>query len=338
MLKTTATIALLLCASASAWAQRGMEDMFSRKVNWYPTVEAAMSGGGEMNELERRRLRFLGMEPTERKYVFVYVRPITEDKELDVWNNSDISTASRGAWAFVKMDFDKENAWQKAWGITRAPAIIGCDLHGNDFDKRPSAALDAVRTLLKTVPDAVTRYQTALKVNFGKAMDALKQDEERGLKLLVDFCLAAKPGYKESAEAGARLAEVSESALRKGELAEAVSVDVGVEYHDGLVKALRNTAPGIHAEIRLARLDHERGNVQAALQRLQKVLKMDARTLKKEMDEAAVALAEISKSGEAKVDAALALADRAAGKEALRKLAKDYAGTDAGKRAADASK
>jgi lipopolysaccharide biosynthesis regulator YciM len=192
--------------------------------------------------------------------------------------------------------------------------------------------------MLKGMPDVVAKYEASLKLSYGRAMDALKTDEEKGLKALVDLCLVAKPGYKETAEAGTKLAEVAESALRKGELAEAVSVDVGISYHDDLVKALRTSAPGVHAEIRLAKLDHERGNVQPAIARLQKILKMDARTLKKEIEEAATALAEISKAGEAKIDAALAIADRALSKDALKKLARDYAGTDAGKRAADASK
>jgi hypothetical protein len=148
------------------------------------------------------------------------------------------------------MDFDKENAWQKAWGVVRAPAVIGCDLHGNEFAKAGVATLDTVRNMLKGMPDLVAKYEASLKLSFGRAMDALKGDEEKGLKALVDLCLIAKPGYKETAEAGAKLAETAEAALRKGELAEAVGVDVGISYHDDLVKVLRTTPPGIHAEIR----------------------------------------------------------------------------------------
>lgn len=338
-MKTVAAFAFVILASAPAWAQRDrMEDMFSRRVQWLPSMETAMNGGGEMGERERLRLRAFGIEPADRKFVFVYIRPITEDKELDVWANTDIAGQSRGAWGFVKMDFDKENVWQKAWGVRAAPAIIGCDLHGNDFAKAASAGVDAVRSLLKAVPAEVAKYEASIKLTFGRAMETLKQDEERGLKALVDFCMIAKPGYKETAEAGAKLAEVAEGALRKGELAEAVSVETGIDYHDDLVKVLKSSAPGVHAEIRLARLDHERGNVQPAILRLQKILKLDARTLKKEIDDAVAALADLNKAGEAKVDEALKIADRAVSKDALRKLARDYAGTEAGKRAVEVSK
>jgi len=59
--------------------------------------------------------------------------------------------------------------------------------------------------------------------------------------------------------------------------------------------------------------------------------------LKAEIENAARTLDEISRAGEAKVELA-ATGDKTLAKETLRKLAKDYAGTEAGKRATDASK
>ena len=100
----------------------------------------------------------------------------------------------------------------------------------------------------------------------------------------------------------------------------------------------RSTAPGAKAEIALALLDHSRGNILPAIQRLLSVMKYDARLLKPEVEAAAKALDEISKAGDARIEGALNGPDKAVAKEVLRKLAKDYAGTDAGKHAADASK
>jgi len=59
--------------------------------------------------------------------------------------------------------------------------------------------------------------------------------------------------------------------------------------------------------------------------------------MKAEIDLAQKALEEISKAGDAKIEAALA-GDRTAAKDVLRKLAKDYQGTEAGKHAADLAK
>jgi len=167
----------------------------------------------------------------------------------------------------------------------------------------------------------------------------LKTDEEKGLKLLVDVCLSAKNGYKESAEASKTLNELTESVFKKGELACAVSPEAGTEYFDELVKVFRTTAPGVRAEVSLALLEHARGNVAAAIQRLLKIQKIDSRLLKAEVETAGKALEEISRAGDAKIEAALTGPDKALAKEALRKLAKEYAGTDAAKHAtAEAAK
>lgn len=333
-----ATAALLLACAASAFAQKDREDFMTRRVSWYPSFEAAMgNGGGEMSEAERRRMRFFGESAVDKKYVFVYVRPLNEEKEPNEFQNQDVVLQSRGAWCFVKMDFDKENRWLKAWGVGRAPAIIGTDLHGNDFGKAALASIDAVRGLLKTVPDVVAKYEAKLRTDWSRVNDHLKLDEDKGSKSLVDFCLFAKPGYKETGEAATRLTEISEAALRRGELAESVGVDTGISYYDELSKTYGKTAPGILSQIRLAFLEHERGNVRKAIDALQKIQKLD-RLSPHEMEEANRSLHEISKRGEKKIDTALVNPDRNAAKDVLRKIASDYAGTDAGRRASDVSK
>lgn len=326
-----ATAAVLLACAASASAQRDREDFMTRRVSWYPSIEAATGGGDNMSEMERRRMRFFGEQQVDKKYLFVYVRPLNEEKEPNDFSNNDVVTASRGAWCFVKMDFDKENKWLKAWGVGRAPAIIGGDLHGNDFGKAATASSDAIRGLLKSVPDTVVKYETKLKADWAKVNDQLKTDEERGSKALVDLCQFAKPGYKETGEANAKLNEISEAALKRGELAESVNVDAGISYYDDLSRTYGKTAPGILSQIRLAALEYERGNVRKGVDALLKIQKLD-RLSPHEIEEANRALADISKRGEQKIDLALGAPDR---KDALRKLAAEYAGTDAGRRASD---
>jgi hypothetical protein len=336
MKKLTAagSVALVLVLGSQAWAQRG--DDFGRmgsRVDWYPNLERAMSGqdSGERGGFFGRR-----MEPVEKKYIFIYVRPQIEDKEPNEFMNTDVVQASRNQWA-LKMDFDKDNPQLKAWSIGRAPAIVGCDLHGNDFGKMASVGLDAIRGLLKNVPPAVLAYETKLKNDYSKALTELRSDEEKGVKLLVDIVANGKHGYKEVGEAQTRLTEITQAAVQKGELAEAVSVETGIEYNEDLAKTFKTSSAGVLAEIRIARLEHERGNVAVAIARLQKVQKYDARNLKKEMEEAAKALEDISKAGEAKIDGAMAL-DRATAREVLKKLAKDYFGTEAGRKAGEAAK
>lgn len=341
MTKHLAAVAFVLGIATLAQAQAGfggpMRDR--ERIMWFKNIEAVSGGMDSLSPAEKRRLKAQGLEPADKKYIFVYIRPLTEDTDPREFSScQDAVLASRGAWAFVKMDFDKENAYQKSWGVKSAPACVGCDIYANDFVKVAVPTIDSIRTVIRTTEDLVPKYEARLKIEFQKATDALKSDEEKGSKMFVELCLAGKNGYKEVTEALAKLNELTEPAFRKGELATAVSPETGVDYYDDLVKIYRSTAPGVRAEVLLAILDHARGNVQPAIVRLLKVMKSDARLLKPEVEAASKALEEISKAGDAKIEAALSGTDKAAAKEIIRRLAKEYAGTDAGKRAAEAVK
>jgi hypothetical protein len=340
-MKTTLAIAFTVALGGLAHAQGfGRGDMMRDRIQWSRSLDAAMKGGGEfLSEFEKRRLKAMGIEPQDKKFIFVYIRPTSEDTEPREFNTcQDAVDAYRGAWVFVKLDFDKESAVQKAWKVTSAPACIGCDLYGNDFVKLGAPAVDTIRSVIRGTPQAVAAYEAKLKADYQKASDLVKAEDDRGSKMLVDICLSGKNGYKEVTESQAKLNELTETAFKKGDLAAAVSPDTGVEYFEDLVKIYRTTPPGARAEVLLATLDHARGNIQPAIQRLLKVMKSDPRALKAEIESAGKALDEISKAGDAKIELALNGPDKVLAKDAVRKIAKDYLGTDAGKHAADASK
>jgi hypothetical protein len=320
----------------------GKGDMRDReRIPWVRGgIDRAVSGGADaLSPQEKRRLKAQGAEPSDKKYIFVYIRGTKEEttEPREVANCADAVDAARSAWLFVLVDFDAENVWQKSWGIKSGPACLGCDIYGNDFVKLPGLSIDIIRTVIKSTPDQVQKYEAKLKYDFQKASDTVKTDEDKGAKLFVDICLFGKTGYKEVGESHTKLTELTENSLRKVELATAVSPEMGVDYLEDLVKIYRVTSPGVKAEVMLALLEHARGNVQPAVQRLLKILKYDVRTLKAEIELAQKALDEISRAGDLKIEAALA-GDKAVAKEILRKLAKDYAGTEAAKHAADASK
>ena len=333
-----ATFVLALTGLAQAQAGGGFGREMRERIPWYPSVDK-VSGNDNLSPMERRRLKAMGLEPSDKKYIFVYIRPLSEDKEPNEFSTCQESLeASRGAWAFVKMDLDPQNVYQKAWGIKTAPACIGCDLYANDFMKMIGVSVETIRSIVKGTPDRVTSYETKLKSDFDKAQTLLKSDEEKGLKQLVDVCILGKTGYKETGEAQKLLNDQTEAMFQQGELASAVSPEAGSEYFDDLVKIYKATAPGLRAEVALAIMDHARGKVEPAITRLQKVMKADPRLMKAEIESATKAMDEISKAGDAKIEAALAGPDKALARESIRKLAKEYAGTEAGKHAADASK
>jgi hypothetical protein len=305
-------------------------------------VEAALGRGGaapaeagaDPAPGERRRPRFVGFDPVPKKYVFVYIRTALEDRDPATFNNNDIIQASWREWAFVKMDFDKEQPHQKAWGIRGAPVCLTLDLHGNDILRANAVSIDIVRGLLRNTPDEILRFEAKLKMDFQRALEALKTDDARGVKLLIDIAALNRIGYKEITDAQAALAETSEAAFRNCDLMESVGPEQAIAYLEEMVRLYRMTSPGVRAEVRIARLENLRENVAAALQRLQKVSKYDARFLRKEIEEAQALAAEIAREGEAKISAALT-GNRAEARESLRKIARDYSGTEAGRRAAD---
>lgn len=338
-----------------AWAQRGPggggpgrggfgpgfgpSEFTTPTIDWYPSLEAARNGdrlpadpGGDgAARLERWARRF-GFEPVPKKYIFVYIRPAVEEKDPTEFNNMDLVTASRREWAFVKMDLDREHPHQKAWGVRSAPFCVTLDMKGNEILKTNSVSIDALRNLIRNTPEVIARFEAKLKIDFQRALEALKADEARGVKALIEIAQIPKVGYKEITDAQAALAEAAETAFRNCELVESVSPEQGIAYLEEIVKIYRLTPPGVRAEIRIARLEHHREAVPNAIQRLQKILKYDPRLVKKEIDEAASVLGEISREGETRIAAALT-GNRAEAREALRRIGRDYAGTEAGRRA-----
>jgi hypothetical protein len=343
-MKHALTAAFVIALAGLAHAQGGFGgkgDMRERdRIPWVRGgMDRAISGGTELSPIEKRRLKIQGIEPSDKKYIFVYIRSTKDEatEPREVANCADAVDASRGAWHFVLLDADPENAYQKAWGIKGGPACIGCDVYGNDFVKLPGLSIDIIRSVIKGTPEQVQKYEAKLRYDFQKATETLKTDEEKGAKMFVDLCLFGRTGYKEVSESHTKLTELSELSLKKSDLAAAVSPEMGVDYLEELVKAYRATSPGVKAEVMLAVLEHARGNVQPAIQRLLKVIKYDVRTLKAEIELAQKALDEISKAGDLKIEAAFA-GDKSVAKEICKKLARDYAGTEAAKHATDASK
>jgi hypothetical protein len=340
-IKVVASLAFVLAISAQAFAQKGggkggAGGEFgpgANKIRWSNNVDAPPTE----DPLTARLRKMQGLDPVEKKYMLVYIRPIAETEDPNSFSSADIVKLSHEAWVFVKMDYDKDNPHQKTWGVKGAPMVLGCDLHTNDFIRTTSVAVDALRRITGGLPEAIQRYELKLKADFAKANELLKTDDSKAMKIFVDIVADGKKGYKEVDDSATKVGEYGEIALRKSDLPESVSPEAGADYLDDVSKTFKGTVTGVQAEIRLARIDHERGNIQAAILRLAAILKLDPRLLKAEIENAARALEEISRAGEAKVELA-ATGDKSLAKETLRKLAKDYAGTEAGKRAVDASR
>jgi hypothetical protein len=299
MKKLAAVVGFVLVLSAQAMAQgKGGKGDFGKgdfgergvRVHWAPSIESATSTDSES---ARGKVGKMFGEPVEKKYLLVYVRPPSESNDPGEFSNDDVVKASYREWSFVKMDPDKDNPYLKSWGIKTAGVVMGCDLHGNAFMGPVTSSADQLRRILGGLPGAVFAYEQKIKNDFGKAVDAIKTDEARGTKLLIDLVATGKPGYKEVTQAQARLTEQADAAFKRGELAESVSPETGIEYYDEISKTYKGTPPGARADLKLARLERERGNAKGALAKLQAVAKLDPRAFKAEVEEAQKALEEM---------------------------------------------
>lgn len=327
-------VAIVLAGLPLAAQQDSYYDYYYR-IYWFTTIEDAVQFSARADALPPRPL--LGrpaMRRIEKKYIFVYVHPEKEEKEPNAFANTDIQTASRNEWCFVKLAFDKENPLLRAWNVKAAPAVVGLDIQANDFIMSNNLTAAAVRGFMKALPDHIAKYEVKLKSDFARAEAALKSDPNKGIKLLVEIVLQGKTGYKEATDAAAKLQEVADESFKKCEIAESVSPDDGIKFLEEMVKVYGATPPGAQAEIRIAKIERGRNNIGVAIARLVKVTKYESKLLKKETMTASLALDEISKDAEAKITAALGLG-RAEAREALKKIAKEYANTDAGKRATE---
>ena len=230
-----------------------------------------------------------------KKYMLIYICPTTEDQDPVAFQNLDVAAASRKDWGFVKIPHDRDNKWIKAWSIRRIPCIVGADIHANSFRIAPGNAIQTVRAIISSVPPLIERYKASLKKNFKSAKTKLERNRASGIKSLVTFLLKAKPGYDEVEEAAKLLRELGAEDIKQGELAESVGADQAIKYYEGLVKTYKTTPPGVLAQIKIARLEHQKGKSTAASLRLRKLEDLEPSWLEPERNEAARVRQELSK-------------------------------------------
>ena len=269
-----------------------------------------------------------------KRHILVLITKGTEERLPQGFNHAEPIRLSHSTWAFTKVKFDRDDPRMKAWGIGRAPGLVALDRYGNIFLRAMALSSNSIKFLTVRHPLAVAQYEAKLKAEFDRAIGYLEADEAKSLGGLLSIVENGKTGYKLVSESKMLLEEHSKAAFQKAELAESVSQDDAIEYLQGLIKIYRKTPWSSRAEIRIALVEHHSGAIQPAILRLQKIGKYPKQRLGDESETLKQALDELSRAGTEKIDEALALEDRAEAKETLKQIARDYAGTDAGRRAA----
>lgn len=290
------------------------------RVEWAADMDAAMRQAKEKNA-----------------YLFIFVKNAA-DKDPTEFNNADLDAISKqGGVIFVKLNFSKEDEWIKQWKVQAAPMILGCDRHGNDYNRAASTNIDKIRGILDALPALVQKYEAKLKSEYGKFQEALKTQQNAKIgKALADLLPVLKKGYKETDETLAKMKEIEGAEVKKIEQGGKGDAEIELEWLKEMLADFKNTPLAAEAELRLAKIEKEK-DPQAGLARVKRVQKLEGLGYPPKVEAATALLGEITADGEARVAEAVKL-DKAAAKEALRKLVKDYAGTDAAKRASEALK
>ncbi len=312
---------LTFAGALDAWAQGGRGGRDGR-IDWHESVPDP--GGVTKGQAKR--------------FVLIYVRTAEEASDPTEFRNSDIVQASQGAFTFVKLAYDKESAETKEYRIPSAPMLIGCDKWGNEVTRQMGVDIVKLRAIIQSVPDLVAKLEATIKAASAKMDEAAKRgDRAATVKACLDVLKLARRGYPELEAATKKIESLAAEEFKKVEIAASVDDAKAVEVLETIVKDFAGAAPAAAAEIQMAQFENRAGSIAAAIGRLLKVVKS---AFKKESEEAQKAIEAISAEGLEKVATAqqFAAQDKDKAREQLRKLQKDYAGTEASRKALEALK
>jgi hypothetical protein len=291
-----------------------------RRVNWSDSIPD--SGGLAKN--------------SPKRFILIYVRPAEEPSDPTEFRNQDVVDASNESFTFVKLAYDKESTEVKEYRIPGAPMLIGCDKFGNEVTRQVGFDIVKLRAILSSTPENVLKLEATLKSASSKLEEAVKTgDRGRIVKGCLDVLKLARKGYPELKAAADRIDALAAEEWKKVEIAESVDDAKAIEVLEAIAHDFAGTPPSAQAEIQVAQREHKAGSVAAAIVRLGKVVKS---VFKKEADEAQKAIEAIAAEGVEKVETAhqFASQDKEKAREQLKKIQKDYAGTEASKKALEA--
>jgi len=278
------------------------------------------------------------------KFLLVYVY---EDKA----NGNSISTdffrldviqLSKTTWVFSKMPYTKDDAELRKLGVRRPGTVLGLDRYGNEWKRLDAVSAIELKGLLASVPELVKRFTEKLQADFARAEVLGKTDLDKAGKLFADIARNSRKGYKEIEDAAGKVREISARQFKAVELAFSADEKQAMTMLKQLAGDYKDLPSGVEAEIRLAEFDLTKGAIPSSIERAKRALRVEGQeAFVEEVAHAKKVMEKIAAEGNQRIAAALQLAqagDRAKAVEAFRQIARDFAGTEAGKKAADVAK
>lgn len=337
-MKRTALIAACVCSflfaisalSPEAWAQK-------RKPHKLPPGAIPDENFGETDWAETP-VGAIARAHADDKPVLLYCFP--PGSELpSFFNSGDMRKASREDAVFCKLKFDREDKVFAKLKIEKVPVILGLDKYGNEYVRSSSITISVARSVIDDLPKMVNAFEEKIYLQHDKALQLLDKGDEKGaIKLFVDIVASGKRGYDRIERSASKLEKLTEKEFK--ELATLAETDKSLAKTNltDASKKYKGTPQGAYAEIMLATLENEDGDAKSAIRRLLPIAESDHPFFEKAASKAKDALEHISNEGVVLIDKAKKSGDKAKAAETIRKIAKDYEGTDAAAKAKEALK
>jgi hypothetical protein len=232
---------------------------------------------------------------------------------------------------------------QKQLGIRGGPVFAGLDKYLNDtgLRLRELPAADKLINFGREVQSAARSVEILLKGASHKAAElAARGDDAGALRELIRIAQVNKRGYPEIAAAKERIDAMAQADLAKARLllAKPETEKQGLTILEAMSRSFKGLPQATAGDLEAARHFALKPDVAAAMERLARVARADAKIHGADVAAAQELQSQIVKEGIGLIRAALQLGvdgDLDGARERIGKIKKDYSGTEVAKHAAD---
>lgn len=255
------------------------------------------------------------------------------DPDLDMFRNNNTRDFADQNTVMVRNKYDKDNAQQKDMGIRTAPTFVGLDRYLNEFGTHMTSipSGDQFVTFVKAIQAQVKKFEDDLKAASAKAEDAAaKGDEARAIREFSGIVNLGKKGYPEIEAAKAKIQTIADSQFARAKilLGKPETEKDGLGVLEGIIRGFKGLSQALIAELEIARYLLNKGDIGSAMDRLNHVLRADAKNFKEELGKAQDLLASIVTEGINGIRSALMMGvdgNLEAAKTQIKKIKTDYA-------------
>jgi hypothetical protein len=273
-----------------------------------------------------------------QKLILLYVYPPTHRGTPSFLRHPDIAMASRGAFAFVRVAYKRDDPFLKALRITGAPVVTVIDGHGNEWRRATTLSQNGVKELLVNVPQEVSRYTETLDRSMAQAVAREDRGDARGaLQIYKRIAAETKKGFPQILAARQQIVQLGGRRVQAAIAELPANRRNAVQELESISRDYGDTSVGARARLALLADGIESArDIQNRLAEIRKLALTPGEAYAPVVKEAKSVLAAVDGCGEALIEHALRKAkrgDTASAREILKQVVSDFSGTRAARQA-----